>query len=66
MRETTRDARSEGSVVGRLGLPVQVAPIDRTPSGVALASGSGVEPAFWGALASTLIPIAAKQIGKWF
>ncbi len=53
-------------MVDQLGLPVQVAPIDRTPSGVALASGSGVEPAFWGALASTLIPIAAKQIGKWF
>ena len=66
MRETTRDARSEGSVVGRLGLPLQVAPIDRTSTGVALADSSGVEPAIWGALASALIPIAAKQIGKWF
>jgi len=48
MKETMREVRSEGSAVGQLGLPVQVAPIDRTPSGVALASGSGVAASIWG------------------
>lgn len=32
---------------GPLGMPTQVAPIDRTPTGVALAASAGVEAAGW-------------------
>lgn len=47
MKETTMEARSERSMAGQLRLPLQAVPIDRTPAGVALAAGSGIEAAGW-------------------
>lgn len=45
MTEMTSGAQPARS--RQLSMPVQAAPIDRTPAGVALAAGSGVE-ASWG------------------
>ena len=43
-------------------LPLQSAPVERTVTGATLSTQSGVDPSFWGALASTLLPIAGKAI----
>lgn len=47
MQDAKKEVRSYESGTGGLGLPRQAAPIDRTPAGVALAAGSGVEAAGW-------------------
>jgi hypothetical protein len=54
-------------------LPVQAAPVDRTPGGVALSGGSGVEASAWWdptswdvdwtKVAQTTIPIAKSIFG---
>lgn len=65
MHETTRETRAYGPAAGRLCLPMQAAPVDRTPSGVALAAGSGVEAAgLWDSI-KTGAGIAGK-IGDMF
>lgn len=66
MKEVTRQARAERLVgVGQLGLPMQAAPIDRTSTGVALATGAGVDASFLGALAP-FIPTAISALSKLF
>jgi hypothetical protein len=45
MQDATKKTRSHRSVAGGLGMPMQAVPIDRTPAGIALAAGSGVEAA---------------------
>lgn len=47
-------------------LPIQAAPVERTVNGATMSSQDGVNPSFWGALASTLLPIAAKGIASLF
>ena len=47
MQDTTKETRSHKLATGGLGLPMQAAPIDRTPAGIALAAGSGIEAAGW-------------------
>lgn len=45
-------------------LPIQAAPVERTVTGASMSGDKGVDPSFWGALASTLLPVAAKAIGS--
>jgi hypothetical protein len=42
-------------------LPLQVAPVDRTPAGAALLAASGVDASFdWGSLVSAALPILSS------
>jgi len=44
-------------------LPLQVAPVDRTPTGAALAAAGGVDASFnWGNLISTALPIISSLL----
>lgn len=48
MNEMFQETRSTGpSMAAPLFLPLQGTPVDRTPTGVALAAGAGVEAAGW-------------------
>lgn len=44
----------------QLRMPMQAAPIERTPVGAREVNDGGVEPSFWG----TLIPIAASVLSN--
>ncbi|MGH3693549.1 MAG: hypothetical protein ACRDRX_06060 [Pseudonocardiaceae bacterium] len=47
MQDAMKETQPYKSANGGLGLPMQAAPIDRTPAGIALAAGSGIEAAGW-------------------
>lgn len=65
MKEITTQARPVGrGAMGVLGMPLQAAPIDRTPAGAAAASRSGVD-ASWGWLkdiADIALPLAQQLL----
>lgn len=64
MKYATRQSGMAGSaVVGRLGMPPQAAPIERTATGAALGEGAGVEPSIFGAILPFLAP-ALSAVSK--
>jgi len=55
---------SEQKMMKSSKLPIQAAPVERTVTGASMSSDNGVDPSLWGALASTLLPVAAEAIGS--
>lgn len=64
MKDSTTGIRADGPVVvARLSPPMQAAPIDRTPAGVALTTSAGVEASF---PFLALAPLAISALSKLF
>jgi len=67
MAEASRQAlEQEPLAISRLGLPMQAAPIDRTPAGVALTASTGVEASFPFAALLPFVPTAIRAVSKLF
>jgi hypothetical protein len=53
----------ETKIGSQMRLPMQAAPVDRTPGAAAL-GGAGVEPSIWGALLGAAVPAVIDMLTR--